>query len=491
MKKKLGAILLVAALVLSFGLLPVGVSAFSQDTLLFEDDFESYSVGGIPSAKWWTYAYEVGGGDQRVRSFGGSKALRLYAEGWVASAFAKTTPLLNSSIEADLYMTPRSSGTIKAAALCLRANNYGTAHSRGGYNISYDPDDDSITVTIVDYPNTNTLLGQVTYEIEYYTWYKMKALVFGDTYGDITIQVFVDDMVTPVLEVVDDGSKWENHRGDTAGYFGLKSNRTGPLYFDNVKIYEVTEGIPVNVDAEAGGNPLNVTVDWSYDGSTGTNNTPYTIDDIPDGNIVTLTAPLIHIEGSNVYSFLGWDVGDNNALGVTSFDVNADITATASYQELQNFVTGGGNIKSEVVKGNRTIQQVDYTFGGNVGISDVHGIVGNFQIVDHTGVKPEAWHCTTDDFIYLAFGDVGDIGAETPESSNDTAIIIIGDFSSNRGNEATLVIVIWDSQEPGTDSDTIFVGELVTPLGDLDNWIGSLFSPETLSGGNFQLHDYE
>ena len=256
--------------------------------------------------------------------------------------------------------------------------------------------------------------------------------------------------------------------------------------------YSVSD-FDIEVSADADGSPLAVAIEGVYDSTPANGTTPYTINDVPDGNTVTLTAPLIHIEGTNVYSFLGWDIGDNNAPGVTSFAVDANIIATASYQELENYVTGGGNIKHEVEKGNRTIEKVAYSFGGNVGISDTLGIVGNFQVVNHTGAKAEAWHCTTGDFIYLGFDDLlGDPGAETPEASNDTAVII-GEFSSNRGNTTILAIIIWDSQEPGKDFDMICIGDLgeTFDFSNWDPWIGSIFSPETISGGNFQLHDYD
>jgi hypothetical protein len=249
--KKLKKTILVSIVVCVFALSLAPASVATGGTLLFEDDFESYDVGEVPSAKWYTYAYSGGYPcDNRVRLFEDNKVLCLYSERWAAVASAKVDRLLNYSIEADIYMMPRDIGTCEGACFCLRTGNRDTPHLRGGYAIKFQPDSDRVAVWILDWPNPDSLIGEAPCEIDYYTWYKVKALVTGDRYGEIKVQVFLNDMTTPVLETIDDGTKWESYSGDAAGYTSLSGYYSGPIYYDNIKIYEVAPAIPATVDID-------------------------------------------------------------------------------------------------------------------------------------------------------------------------------------------------------------------------------------------------
>jgi len=230
----------------------------------------------------------------------------------------------------------------------------------------------------------------------------------------------------------------------------------------------------VTVNAEASGSPLAVPITGVYDSTSADGTTSYTIDDVPDSNTVTLTAPLIHVEGSNVYAFRYWYVEGPGAFGwsATSFTVNADTVAAAYYQELENFVTGGGKINMSTL--GLSGKKVALTFGWTVGVLEGVGIVGQFQIVDHIGGRAEAWHCNND-FSYLFFWGSA---AESPVASHDTATFT-GTFTSNRGSPPLEVtITIQDLGEPGAGVDTI---------SDVFPFPIHL----TIDGGNFQVHDIE
>jgi hypothetical protein len=123
---------------------------------------------------------------------------------------------------------------------------------------------------------------------------------------------------------------------------------------------------------------------------------------------------------------------------------------------------------------------VSWTFGGNVGFLSDGSIMGQFQIVDHTGKGAVSWHCHND-FSSLVFsGDPTD----SPPADYDTAVFT-GTFTSNKGGSKYLRVTIWDDQEPGKDYDWITV-EVSTDGGTTWN---SWFAGHPISGGNFQLHN--
>jgi hypothetical protein len=144
------------------------------------------------------------------------------------------------------------------------------------------------------------------------------------------------------------------------------------------------------------------------------------------------------------------------------------------YVCVENFVTGGGNIKDG--------RKVAWTFGGNVGFLESGDIVGQFQIVDHNG--KESWHCHND-FSFLEFtGDPID-GPPGPDASHNHATFI-GTFTSNHGDELILKVDIWDYYEPGKDNDVIKVQ--YWNGSDFEDWFG-VGPEEGISGGNFQIHN--
>jgi fibro-slime domain-containing protein len=230
----------------------------------------------------------------------------------------------------------------------------------------------------------------------------------------------------------------------------------------------VAQAWDVTVNAEAGGSPLvGVPISGTYDTTDASGTTPYTVEDIPDGSSMELTAPLVYVDGSGFYVFRYWRVGgvDQTPGELTAdFDVTTDTTATAVYEQINNFVTGGGNIKSG--------RKVIWTFGGNVGVMG-SDIVGQFEIVDHT--NKISWHCHND-FSFLDFTGDPIVGPPGPSASHNTATFV-GHFTSNKGGEADLTIIITDFFEPGAGNDTIVV------TGDVS------FSGNPISGGNFQIHE--
>jgi len=124
---------------------------------------------------------------------------------------------------------------------------------------------------------------------------------------------------------------------------------------------------------------------------------------------------------------------------------------------LENFVTGGGNIKDG--------KKVAWTFAGTVGNLEDDS-VGQFQIVDHA--NKIAYHCNNK-FSYLVF------------DGNEAKFI--GTFTNNKNAiEDMLTIIIKDNGEPGAGVDMISVTGFTTlPTGFSD----------TINGGNFQVHDIE
>jgi PKD repeat protein len=242
-----------------------------------------------------------------VREIDGNRVLSLTSD-WAALAGPADIVLLDYAVEADAYMmlhdVPQCCNIdTRGASFFLRSSNTGTAHLRGGYVIYFDPEPDNrVYVIIADYEcSGNAVIGEIYlneigFTLEAGKWYKLKASVTGDTYGDIKIKAYIDDMTTPVLEVTDDGSSWGTapscYEGNLPGYTAL-AGYYARNYYDNVKIYEVSEnqtlsadpngpysgdeGSPVYFDGtgswDPDGDPL--TYNWTFgDGNTGTGPTP-------------------------------------------------------------------------------------------------------------------------------------------------------------------------------------------------------------------------
>ena len=65
--------------------------------------------------------------------------------------------------------------------------------------------------------------------------------------------------------------------------------------------------------------------------------------------------------------------------GNGTYDEGTDPVDAIDKMWLENYVTGGGRLNSAGGK------KVAYSFGGTVGVMEGTGIVGQFQLVDHTG----------------------------------------------------------------------------------------------------------
>jgi hypothetical protein len=236
--------------------------ACSVDGSVLEEDFESVNPGQIPDG-WWSIdswgnhtscSYTS---DHKVREIDGNKVLSLTAD-WAALAGPADIVLLDYAVEADAYTmlhdVPECCDIdTRGASFFLRSSNKGTEHLRGGYIIYFDPvPDNRVYVIIADYEcSGNAVIGEtylddMDFTLEAGEWYKLKASVTGDTYGDIKIRAYINDMTTPVLEVVDDGSAWGTgsscYEGNLPGYTAL-SGYYAKNYYDNVRIFEISQEV--------------------------------------------------------------------------------------------------------------------------------------------------------------------------------------------------------------------------------------------------------
>lgn len=193
---------------------------------------------------------------------------------------------------------------------------------------------------------------------------------------------------------------------------------------------------------------------------------------------------LTNASGEASFTYTGTNAGKDvirayfDTDGSGHWDEGEPTTDTVDKYWLENFVTGGGKINGS--------KKVEWSFAGTVGVMADSSIVGQFQIVDHTGKRAEAWHCNNN-FSFLNFYGAPVESPPGPPASHDTAIFE-GTFTSNRGNSATVRIFIKDSAEPGAGADAISV--------NIDGGTWEIGGPnfddaEVINGGNFQVHDYE
>jgi hypothetical protein len=115
---------------------------------------------------------------------------------------------------------------------------------------------------------------------------------------------------------------------------------------------------------------------------------------------------------------------------------------------VDRYVTGGGNYKFD--------RTVHWSFAGTVGLNDSSGLVGNFQVQDHTANSK--WHFSQ--IIWLFFPD------------NQTAM-----FEAKTADGTSAIFTIQDLGEPGKNVDTIEINGSSDP--DLNQ--------VTITGGNFQV----
>jgi len=245
-----------------------------------------------------------------------------------------------------------------------------------------------------------------------------------------------------------------------------------------------------------------VTTGWSTDegvhtvtvtatdgaGNIGSDSVTYTVDNT--NPVVTITAPADggfypvgavpalastvtdNLDPAPVVDDTGYstDPGEHTVTVTATDCAGNEGSDSVTYYVLENFVTGGGNIKDG--------KKVALTFAGTVGVIEDVFTVGQFQIVDHIGLfydgkGAESWHCNN--FTYLVFSGES---AESPAATNNTAIFE-GEFTSNRGGTEMLKLRIVDNDEPGAGVDTFSIWFF-------DDWV-----VWTIDGGNFQVHDIE
>jgi hypothetical protein len=242
-------------------------TACTVDGLILEENFELVQPGHIPS-DWWSYRYYADDcfAEAWVVEESGDNNVLSLSSGWASVAGPTDLVLLDYAVEADAHMMYRddcvpSTGT-QGAKIYLRATTINTAHVRGGYIINFDPEPDNrVFVQIMDFecsghpiPEIGEIdLNELGFTLEANKWYRIKASVTGDKYGDIKIKAFIDDMTTPVLEVTDDGSLWGTgsscYEGNLPGYTVL-SGYYGKNYYDNVQIYKISHEV---IDADGDG----------------------------------------------------------------------------------------------------------------------------------------------------------------------------------------------------------------------------------------------
>ena len=231
-------------------------SNMASAEVFLSEDFESVTPGGLPS-NWWSYVW-VSECFHRawVEEIDSNNVLSMSCD-WASVAGPSSLVLLDYAVEADAYMMLRDdpvpgecyTGLTKGAIFYLRSYTKGTPHQRGGYIIQFDPYYNRVYVMISNYGYTgNVIIGEkhledISINLEVDEWYKLKASVTGDTYGDIIIKAYIDDMTTPVLEVIDDGSAWGTdpncYKGFSPGYTAF-SGYYAKNYYDNIKIFEIS-----------------------------------------------------------------------------------------------------------------------------------------------------------------------------------------------------------------------------------------------------------
>lgn len=175
-----------------------------------------------------------------------------------------------------------------------------------------------------------------------------------------------------------------------------------------------------------------------------------------------------------IYAFI--DVNGNGF-----YDVGEPCsTNLATKYWLENYLTGGGQLKSESTS--------LWGFSGTVGVDAVEGIVGSFHI---TNFATKTTYKSTG-FTYLNFWE----GEATTPPATHRLTCFTGAYRNNRNLDIiTLTVYIRDNYiegegEKGIDHIAIQVGER---FGTGAMWIGtnvsSAITPVEVTNGNFQIHN--
>ena len=193
--------------------------------------------------------------------------------------------------------------------------------------------------------------------------------------------------------------------------------------------------------------------------------------------------------GKAAFTYTGTNGGMDNIFAYIDSSGNGNwetgeprSTNTALKSWVENFVTGGGNIKED--------KKVVWTLSGTVRVLPEGGAVGEFSLVNHD-TKTTYY---LDNFITLTFSEEE---AQSPPAIHKR-VRFRADGTRSDGAIITMFVVIRDNDEPGTDEIAV---ELVSvdgnvipapgPIGSVNvrEKPGSTLQVVELSGGNFQIHD--
>lgn len=152
--------------------------------------------------------------------------------------------------------------------------------------------------------------------------------------------------------------------------------------------------------------------------------------------------------GAATFAYTGAVAGTDSIEASVTFEGTTITADSVTKHWVDRYVTGGGNYKVKNTS--------HWTFGGTVGLNDSSGLVGNFQVQDHTNkVK---WHFNQINWLFFPDGQTAMFEAETSDG-------------------AKAIFTIVDDGEPGKDVDMIGIDFDAGP--DLDK--------ELITGGNFQV----
>ncbi|UCE39299.1 MAG: hypothetical protein JSW00_08795 [Thermoplasmata archaeon] len=237
MRSKKTSILLVAVMFVTVFAVGIpeerNVTAEGTETMIFEDDFESYAVGTFPSSGGWELIYNGKGTQyQKVvdtESVSGSQSLQLWGRPRWAATAQKELTFESEVIGFEVYIkTGSHSGTIENTGVAAFYNEEAAPWGLG-FGLVLFRDNGEIHAVQGFGPNTTFLQ---TYEPD--VWYKVKVIL------DKTVEtydVWIDD-----VQVAQDVIIWDTHLIEGirigSGHSGMYS------FFDDVKVFEVITESP-------------------------------------------------------------------------------------------------------------------------------------------------------------------------------------------------------------------------------------------------------
>lgn len=201
------------------------------ETVIFEDDFEAYSVGSFPSAGGWELVWNGKGTQYQfvtdAISYSPSRSLQLWGQpGWSANVQRKFSSNAET-IGFEAYVRAESNtGTgWKVASVCFWKLESEVPWGKRFADIAFGPDGELYTRPVKG-SSSFVPLG-LTYEAD--TWYKVRVVI------DRTVEtydVWIDDAL-----VAEDVEIWDTSEIDAlmleSGHSEVK------VYFDDVTVFEV------------------------------------------------------------------------------------------------------------------------------------------------------------------------------------------------------------------------------------------------------------